>query len=101
MKKILVCLDRDGTVIYDNKYRLGRTYDWKTKIKILSTVIKGLKLLRIIPNVAIYVITNQPGVAIKNFPLLTLDRAHEVNQYILTQIKKIGGQIDGHFLCHM
>ena len=99
MKKILVCVDRDGTLIYDNKYHLGRTDDWKSKIKILPTVIEGLRLLRTLPNVAIYIITNQPGVAIREFPLLTLDRAHEVNRHILTEIAKMGGQIDGYFLC--
>ena len=99
MKKILVCVDRDGTLIYDNKYHLGRTDDWKSKIKILPTVIEGLRLLRTLPNVAIYIITNQPGVAIREFPLLTLDRAHEVNRHILTEIAKMGEQIDGYFLC--
>ncbi|MFC1507030.1 HAD-IIIA family hydrolase [Thermoproteota archaeon] len=99
MKKILVCVDRDGTLIYDNKYHLGRTDDWKSKIKILPTVIEGLRLLRTFPNVAIYIITNQPGVAIREFPLLTLDRAHEVNRHILTEIAKMGEQIDGYFLC--
>ncbi|WP_455368926.1 HAD-IIIA family hydrolase [[Eubacterium] cellulosolvens] len=99
MKKTLVCVDRDGTLIYDKKYHLGRNNDWKFKIKVLPTVIEGLKLLRTLPKISIYVITNQPGVAIKDFPLLTLDRAHEVNRYILTQIADIGGQIDGYFLC--
>ncbi|MCW4042264.1 MAG: HAD-IIIA family hydrolase [Candidatus Bathyarchaeota archaeon] len=99
MKKILVCLDRDGTLVYDNKYHLGRTDDWKSKIEILPTVIEGLRLLRTLSDVAIYIITNQPGIAIREFPLLTLDRAHEVNRYILTEIAKMGGQIDGYFLC--
>jgi len=90
MKKILVCVDRDGTLIYDNKYHLGRTDDWKSKIKILPTVIEGLRLLKTLPDVTIYIITNQPGVAIREFPLLTLDRAHEVNRYILTEIAKDG-----------
>ena len=99
MKKILVYVDRDGTLIYDNKYHLGRTDDWKSKIKILPTVIEGLRLLRTLPNVAIYIITNQPGVAIREFPLLTLDRAREVNRHIFTESAKMGGQIDGYFLC--
>ena len=99
MKKTLICLDRDGTLIYDKKYHLGRTDDWKSKSKILPTFIEGLRLLRTLPNVAIYIITNQPGVAIREFPLLTLDRAREVNRHILTEIAKMGGQIDGYFLC--
>jgi histidinol-phosphate phosphatase family protein len=99
MKKILVCVDRDGTLIYDDKYHLGKTDDWKSKIKILPTVIEGLRLLRTLPDVTIYIITNQPGVAIRGFSLLTLNRAHEVNRYILAEIAKMGEQIDGYFLC--
>ena len=99
MKEIMICLDRDGTLIYDEKYHLGRTDDWKSKIQVLPTVIEGLKLLKTIPNVAIYVITNQPGVAVKDFPLFTLERAHEVCQHIINVIRKMGGHIDGYFLC--
>jgi histidinol-phosphate phosphatase family protein len=99
MKKILVCVDRDGTLIYDDKYHLGKTDDWKSKIKILPTVIEGLRLLRTLPDVTIYIITNQPWVAIRGFSLLTLNRAHEVNRYILAEIAKMGEQIDGYFLC--
>lgn len=99
MNKLFVCADRDGTLIYDEKYHLGRTSDWKSKVRILPTVIKGLKLLKSIPNTLIYMITNQPGVAIRDFPLLTLEKAHEVSQYIVEIIKKEGKLIDGYFIC--
>ena len=83
MKNILVCLDRDGTLIYDNKCNLGSQSDWKKKVKILPGVIKGIKELNKIPNIKIYMTTNQPGVAVKEFKLLTLKRAHEVCRYVV------------------
>jgi len=98
MKNILVCLDRDGTLIYDNKCNLGSQSDWKKKVKILPYVIKGIKELNKINNIKIYIITNQPAVAVKEFKLLTLKKAHEVNKYIFNKIKK-QTHLDGYFLC--
>ena len=97
--KTVICLDRDGTLIYDKKFHLGRTADWKTKIQILDTVVEGLKVLRALPNTLIYLITNQPGVAVKNFPLLTEQRAREVCEHLLDLFKKEGVPFDGFFLC--
>lgn len=100
-KKTIICIDRDGTLINDEKEHLflGRDDDWKSKIRILPHVIDGLKRLRSIPNSTIYMITNQPGVAISDFPLLTLERAHEVCTYVVEKIKSMGAHIDGYFLC--
>ena len=98
-KKIVVCLDRDGTLIYDDKYYLGKTNDWRSKVKILPKVIQGIKILRKIPNVKIYMITNQPGVAVKNFRLLTSKRAHEVCKYVLKKLEEKGAKLDDYFLC--
>lgn len=97
--KTIICIDRDGTIIYDDKYHLGSTRDWKNKIKILKGVINGLEILNKIPNAKIYMITNQPGVANKSYPLLTLKKAHEVCKYVVEKIKKKGGKLDGYFLC--
>jgi len=101
MKKPIICIDRDGTLVYDEKEHLflGRDNDWKSKVKILPYAIDGLILLRTIPNSAIYMITNQPGVAVSDFPLLTIERAHEVCRYIVDMIRSRGGHIDGYFLC--
>jgi len=101
MKRPLICVDRDGTLIYDSREHLflGRDNDWKRKVQILPYVVEGLRLLKTIPNVAIFMITNQPGVAILDFPLLTLERAHEVCEYVVEQINSRGGHIDGYFLC--
>jgi len=65
----------------------------------LPYVIDGLKLLKNIPGAAIYIITNQPGVAISDFPLLTVHRAHQVSQYLVEMLNKAGARIDGYFLC--
>ena len=99
MKKILILVDRDGTLIYDKKCHYGSQKNWKSLIKILPSVVRGINLLRKIPNVKIYMITNQPGVAIKDFPFLTLRRAHEVCKYVLNLLKRKNAKIDGYELC--
>ena len=98
-KKILICIDRDGVLTYDKKYHLGHTHQWKKKIKILPKVVEGLKVLNSIPDVAIYIISNQPGVAIKDFKLLTLDRAQAVAKHIVDKLHKRGGHVHGYFIC--
>lgn len=100
MKNILICLDRDGTLIYDDRYYLGRTSDWKSKVKILKNVIRGLELIKKeIPGAVVYMITNQPGVAIKDFPQLTLKRDHEVNRYVLKKINEKKDLIKDYIFC--
>ena len=99
MKKTLIFLDRDGTIIYDKKYYFGSQKNWRSLIKILPQVIDGLRLLKKIQNSKIYIITNQPGVAIKDFPLLTLKRAHEVCRYVLKQLEKRNAKLDGYEIC--
>lgn len=102
MKKhnILICVDRDGTLIYDNKYYLGKTNNWRRRIKLLKNITQGLKRLnKKLPRAKIYMITNQSGVAIKDFPLLTERRANEVCQTVIDILKKKGVQIDDYVLC--
>lgn len=101
MKKILIFVDRDGTIVYDKKYHLGRQKNWKSKVRFLPHVIKGLKLLNKNPNSGIYMVTNQPGVAIKNFPLLTVEKAHEVSLYIMKLLGKKGIFLKGYDTCNM
>jgi len=101
IKKTIVCIDRDGTLIHDTKEHLflGRDNEWREKIRILPHVVEGLRLLNTIPDVGIYMITNQAGVAISDYPLLTEARAHEVCQYVLAALKGRGGLLHGYFLC--
>jgi len=101
MKKTLICIDRDGTLIHDTREHLflGRDNDWQEQIGILPHVVEGLRLLNTIAGVGIYMITNQAGVAISDFPLLTEERAHEVCRYVLAVLKGEGANLAGHFLC--
>jgi histidinol-phosphate phosphatase family protein len=99
-KNILICIDRDGTLIEDKLYYLGSTPDWNKKFKFLPEVINGTKLLiKSLPNAKLYMITNQTGVTVKDLPLLTQKRAHEVCKYTLAQLKKQKAHINGYILC--
>jgi len=90
----------DGTIVYDDKYHLGRQRNWKKMIRILPNVVSGLKKLnKSLPNSKIYLITNQPGVAIKDFPLLTQSRAEEVCKFIIKKLSKSKIKIDGYAVC--
>jgi len=102
MKKqnILICIDRDGTLIYDDKYYLGRTNNWRSKIKFLRNVVRGLREVnKRLPLAKIYMITNQSGVAVKDFPFLTEKRANEVCQAVIDILSKKGVRVDDYVLC--
>jgi histidinol-phosphate phosphatase family protein len=101
MKKTIICIDRDGTLIHDTREHLflGRDNDWQEQVGILPHVVEGLRLLNTIAGVGIYMITNQAGVAISDFPLLTEERAHEVCRYVVQLLKDVGAKLDGYFLC--
>ena len=63
-------------------------------------MINGLKLInKELPNAKIYIITNQSGVAIKEFPLLTKKKAEEVCNYIVNLIRKKHVKIEKCFFC--
>jgi histidinol-phosphate phosphatase family protein len=98
-KNILICLDRDGTLIYDNKYYLGSQKNWKSLLKFLPSVTQGIKILNKIPNATIYIITNQSGVAVKSLPLLTLKRAKEVTQETINQLGRKNAHITDYLIC--
>lgn len=97
--KTLILIDRDGTLIHDEKYYLGSQKDWKKKIKILPHVLRGLKKLNKIDDAGVYMITNQSGIAIKEKPLLTEKRAKEVCQEVMNQLNKKEKTIQGFFIC--
>lgn len=50
MKKTLICIDRDGTLIHDTREHLflGRNNDWQGQVGILPHVVEGLRLLNTI-----------------------------------------------------
>lgn len=99
VKKTFIFLDRDGTLIYDNKYYLGSQRNWKSLVSICSRVVDGIKKLRKIPNVKLFMITNQVGVGIKEKPLLTVKRANEVCRYVMKRFKEKGAKLDGYDIC--
>lgn len=95
----MIFIDRDGTINYDNKYFVGRQKNWKSLVKICSGVFSGMKLMNKIPDSKTYIITNQAGVAIKDFPLLTKKRAQEVIDYVVKILKGKGVKVDGYEFC--
>jgi histidinol-phosphate phosphatase family protein len=101
VKRTIVCIDRDGTLIHDTKEHLflGQDNEWQNKISLLPYAVEGLRLLNTIPDVGIYMITNQAGVAISDFPLLTETRAHEVCSYVQEYLRDAGALLHGYFLC--
>jgi histidinol-phosphate phosphatase family protein len=101
LKHLLVCIDRDGTLIHDSRDHLflGRDNDWQTQVRILPAVVEGLRLLHAQTKAAIYMITNQSGVAIADYPHLTEERAHEVCRFVLDRLQEQNAPLDGYFLC--
>ncbi|MDW7774603.1 MAG: HAD-IIIA family hydrolase [Desulfobulbaceae bacterium] len=101
MKKTIICIDRDGTLIHDSREHLflGSDNNWHEKVKILPNAIEGVRRLNTIAGAGIYMITNQAGVAISDFPLLTEERAHEVCRFVVEMFKDRGTRLDGYFLC--
>src|SRR3989344_252885 len=99
--KILVCVDRDGTINKDENYFVGKTSDWRSKIEFLPGIIEGIKLLNQVPNLEIFIITNQAGVALKGPEFDSLDekRYQEVNEYMIQLLKSNGAVIRGYFGC--
>ena len=99
MKPVLIFLDRDGTIDYDRKLHLGHQRNWKSKVRLLPGVVKGMKVLQKIPNSKIYMITNQSGVAVKDMPLLTPKRANDVCKFVIDRLKENGVRVDDYELC--
>jgi len=83
-------------LIYDDRYHLGKRKDWKSNVKVMPGVGSGLKKLT---GFTQYIITNQPGIARKDFPLLTAGKAREVCEYVVKQVNKKGGSIKRCFIC--
>jgi D-glycero-D-manno-heptose 1,7-bisphosphate phosphatase len=98
---ILVGLDRDGTINEDNNDFLGKTEDWKSRVKFLPGVIEGINLLNQISNTEIFIITNQAGVALadEEFKELTEQKYQEVSRYMIQELAKQGAIIKGVFGC--
>ncbi|MFC1768267.1 adenylyltransferase/cytidyltransferase family protein [Nanoarchaeota archaeon] len=83
-KDLLVCVDRDGTLIEDEGF-LGKERNWKENVVFKDDVISFLQYLQSVYNTTICVISNQAGVARGFFGTETVD---EINDFIDNELKK-------------
>lgn len=88
--EMLICLDRDGTLIHDPGY-FGKDDDWRDKLRLMEGVPEGMRLLAGIGNAKIIVATNQSGIANLQF---SIERACKVNREIHKRVAAAGGRID-------
>jgi histidinol-phosphate phosphatase family protein len=100
-KTKLILSDRDGTINKDNNYYLGSHPNWKNQVNFLPGVVEGIKQINRIPDSYFYILTNQSGVALKGerFKELTLERMHEVNEFIIEKLYGLGARVDGYQAC--
>jgi len=82
--KYPIGFDRDGLLIRDIGYP-GKGENWKELVEIIPKVREGLDILSKIPKTAIFVMTNQAGVARGFFNEKRID---EVNKLIIQKIGK-------------
>jgi len=92
-KNILVAIDRDGTLNYDDGY-FGRKDTWKNDLKLYSGATELIKELNEFTDVI--VITNQIGVARGYYGP---ERVEEINNYLDNLLKKQGAIINGWYYC--
>lgn len=78
IKKILLCIDRDGTIIEKRDF-LGKEENWKGEIKLKENVLSMISYLQTKYNTKKIVISNQAGVARGYFDC---NRVEEINNYI-------------------
>ena len=76
--KVLVALDRDGTINVDQGYT-GKDPQWREKLQLCERVIDGIRKLKSDSKIDLCVVSNQAGVA-RGF--VTLQRVDEVNDAI-------------------
>ena len=89
MRKVIF-LDRDGTINVDHGY----VYK-KEEFQFLGGVLEGLRLLEQL-GFGLVIITNQSGIARGYY---TEDEYHELNKWLLNELKKEGIHIASSFYC--
>ena len=94
-QKILLGIDRDGTLIEDVKF-LGKEKNWKDQIKLKEDVINLLIYIQTKNDTVKVVISNQQGVA-RN--LFNKKRVEEINRYIDGLLRNKGVIIDNWQYC--
>ena len=83
-EKILVIIDRDGTLIEDQNF-LGRHNTWKENVKLNKNVVDVISYIQTKTNAINIVLTNQAGVARGYFDC---KRVEEINSYIAHLLKE-------------
>lgn len=86
-KKILVCIDRDGTLISEQEF-LGKESNWRDKIVLKEPVVHFLEYLQTKYTTTNIVVSNQSGIARKYF---NKNRVEEINKYL--NIKLVNNNI--------
>lgn len=94
-KKILLCIDRDGTLIKDTNF-LGKNDSWKNEIEYNNDVINFLIYTQTRFNTTKIVVSNQLGVALN---LFNCARVEEINQYLNKHLFGRGLKIDNWQYC--
>jgi len=94
--RVLVGIDRDGTINRDSAGFFGKDDDWKEKFEFHDKVVEGLRLLNGVEGVKTAVITNASGIPWKYH---TFERTKEVNNYIKGLLTKEGVGIDNWQIC--
>jgi len=89
-KEILICIDRDGTLIQNNNF-FGHEKNWKKQIKLKEEVIHFLLYLQARYKTTKIVVSNQAGVA-RN--LFNSKRVEEINRYLNRILSLRGIKID-------
>jgi len=92
--KVLVGLDRDGTINFDPGY-LGRDENWRDQVRLLHGVSEGIRMLKS-EGLNVVVTSNQSGVAREFFDC---ERVREVNDYIDSLLREEGALVDGWYSC--
>jgi D-sedoheptulose 7-phosphate isomerase len=91
-KNILVVLDRDNTLIYDDEGYFGRNDYWKEKVRLYDGAVEMVKTLNDFAQVV--VATNQVGVA-RGF--YGPERVKEINQFIDEVLRNQGAEVQGWY----
>ncbi|MCC6933622.1 MAG: HAD hydrolase-like protein [Deltaproteobacteria bacterium] len=101
MKRCFIFSDRDGTINKDENYYLGSDPEWRAQVEFLPGVVEGIKTINALLQSFFYILTNQSGVALTGGQLdnLNLERMHEVNKFIISELIRMGAQVDGYYAC--
>ncbi len=95
IKQVLLCIDRDGTLIKDKKF-LGRNENWKSEIEFNKELLPFLRYIDNKAKTTKLVISNQAGVASDFFDET---RVEEINKYLNEQLKLEKVNIDNWQYC--